>query len=221
MDPNSSNAQAGLGTCLLLQGVFYNTNNDKDASNDEEGTNMENGGDAQAEKTEEGKQVEQVALLTLATHHLKVASSLCSSLSSTESKVKGDSDINTAASSNNNNAAILHNLALAYLALGETNSSIPVLLKAAALRRVVLMMMPTQPNPNSNSEPMATEMTNGRLNWNAPMEVLQLVEEKALLVGAKLKSKRGSVGVGGRAGKRRRIPFVRAGFDLEELMLMS
>eukprot|EP00970_Alexandrium_tamarense_P014708 scaffold4296_cov144-Alexandrium_tamarense.AAC.2 len=141
---------------------------------------------------------EQISLLKLATFHLKVASSLCTTsrgpilqprkkaeldtpsntdvLSTTAPKeessdqkniaTKGGKQLNQNAESN---AAILHNLALAYIAMGETNSSVPALLRAASLRR----QSDTPPTNN--------------IYWNIPEDLLQQTEEKALLMGAKTK----------------------------------
>jgi len=86
------------------------------------------------------------------------------------------------------NAAILHNLALVHIALGDKENSIPILLQAAALRRE-----------------FSIETT--KLYWNAPHEVLQMAEEKALLIAAntvKLEKK-----------TKRRIPFLRADLEIK------
>lgn len=212
VDPFNMDVQAGLGTSLLVQGVFHD---EKSKSNlkDEEGA--------------------RVSLLTLATFHLKVASSLCASSRGINADIVSDGTVVHAKPLDNDvlsrltsstrieaeggnaesrlpnkdlplvqspmfssnaasNAAILHNLALAYLALGDTNSSIPLLLRAAALRR---------------EYPIVTN-----LHWNVPEEVLQVVEEKALLIGAKTKKEKRT--------NRRRIPFVPDDFTADDLMLI-
>lgn len=64
-------------------------------------------------------------------------------------------------------AAIFHNLALAYLAVGDTDSSVLFLLRAAAIRR--------EHHSRNESKPY----------WNAPDDVLQAAEVTALLVAAK------------------------------------
>lgn len=200
MDPYNLDVQAGLGTCLLLQGVFYNSIEASD-SKDEESA--------------------QMSLLTLATFHLKVASSLCSGSRGSadhaadtvelpnlppsaalknHNKKKGDPTHLSAGTESNSsmpnaayNAVILHNLALAYIALGDTNSSVPVLLRAAALRRE------------------SSVDTNARPYWNVRDDVLLATEEKALLMGAKTKR--------GRIAKKRRIPFLSDDFNFEELAM--
>lgn len=95
-------------------------------------------------------------------------------------------------------AAILHNLALAYIALGDSNSSTPLLLRAAAIHR--------QMDTSSNEQ-------NIKLLWNLPNQVLQLVEERAWLLGAKK-----SLMAGRKQKKKRRIPFVPEGFTLDEMV---
>ena len=63
-------------------------------------------------------------------------------------------------------AAILHNLALAYLAVGDRKNAVPVLLQAAAIGRE-LTSLDTKPY------------------WNVPNEILMAVEERALLFSAR------------------------------------
>jgi len=80
-------------------------------------------------------------------------------------------------------AAVLHNLAIAYIALGDNKNSIPILLRAAALRR--------------------KQSNDTKLYWNAPNEVLQLAEEKAMLIAAKTKKPEKA------QKKEKRVPFFR------------
>lgn len=174
--------RAGLGTSLLIQGIFHN---ESEGSGEEEGA-----GDAQQ------------SLLTLATYHLKVASSLFSTTTPHQSstvETTGGNDDDVAAVSNRerankaavidetsaSNAAILHNLALCYIAQGDNTNSVPILLKAAALRR------------ESNVDT--------KMYWNAPNGVLQLAEEKALLLAGKKKKSSGQP----EKVKKRRMPFFR------------
>lgn len=178
LDPYKLDVQAGLGTSLLVQGIFLNANKKSPTIAEDE---------------------EQISLLKLATFHLKVASSLCTTsrgpilqprkkaeldtpsntdvLSTTAPKEESSDQKNIATKGgkqqNQNvesNAAILHNLALAYIAMGETNSSVPALLRA------------------------------NNIYWNIPEDLLQQTEEKALLMGAKTKRVKQS--------KKRRIPFI-------------
>lgn len=169
-----------MGTSLLIQAIFHN----------------EQHSDSDTDKTDDDDDT-QHSLLTLATYHLKVASSLFSAsqpvtVTSGESKTSSPAAISkkTRTSLNDetsaSNAAILHNLALAYIALGDNTNSVPVLLRAAALRREL--------SSSSNS-------ADGKMYWNAPHEVLQLAEEKALLLAAKTKKPEKE--------KKRRIPFFR------------
>ena len=168
MEPYNADVRAGLGTSLLIQGIF---NSD---------TNEISPADSQA------------SLLALATYHLKVASSLYSS-SNVEARSKDNiaTDLSPALSrmieSNGDNnaashAAALHNLALAYLAVGDTDSSVPVLLRSAALYR--------------------DHSIKGKLYWNAPSDVLQAAEEKAMLIAAKPRISEPN------ERKKRRIPFL-------------
>jgi hypothetical protein len=61
-------------------------------------------------------------------------------------------------------AAILHNLALAYTALRDYGSAVPILLRATS----------------SGREHFATT----KPYWNVPGELLQIMEMRALLIGA-------------------------------------
>lgn len=115
----------------------------------------------------------QSSLLSLATYHLKVAASLSSSPQSVGVGLGRDVAIarhGTTKSEDEHasyHAAILHNLALAYLAVGDSDSSVLFLLQAAAIRR-------------DNSRGNDTKPY-----WNAPDDVLKAAELKTLLVAAK------------------------------------
>ena len=74
-------------------------------------------------------------------------------------------------------AAILHNLALAYLAVGDTDSSVLFLLRAAAIRR--------EQHSRSSSNTSSSSTNDTKPYWNAPDDVLQAAEVEALLVAAK------------------------------------
>jgi hypothetical protein len=150
---------------------------------------------------------EQTSLLTLATFHLKLASSLCSHSykqgTGTTKDLPASDDVDISNSVPNMehpnhvaHAAILHNLALAYIALGDSNSSTPLLLRAAAIHRQLL--------PSKQNE----------LLWNLPNEVLQLVEEKAWLLGAKAAAGEKKK----KPKKKRRIPFVPESFTFDEMV---
>ena len=149
--PFDPTLRAGLGTSLLLQGIFHKG---------DESTNTK------------AKSPMQSSLLSLATYHLKVAASLSSSPQSvavgsgrdvvTGSYGVSKSDDENAASL----AAIFHNLALAYLAVGDTDSSVLFLLRAAAIRR---------DHTSNDIKPY----------WNAPNDMLKTAEIEALLLAAK------------------------------------
>ena len=183
LNPYNLEAQAGLGTSILAQGILYNGNNQTSIKD---------------------KPETQVSLLTLATFHLKLASSLCSSrhkpTGNEELVTANDIDIQSSDHSVGGtnyvaHAAILHNLALAYIALGDSNSSTPLLLRAAAIQRQL----------DSNDQ--------GVLLWNLPNQLLQVVEEKAWLLGAKT--------VGKKQKRKRRIPFVPETFTFDEMTQMD
>jgi len=179
VEPHNPDVRAGLGTSLLIQGIFENDGSDS------------------------AKIVAQ-PLLSLASYHLKVASSLCASshdaavgngnLGTPIDTAPALSRLTTSEDDENSasQAAILHNLALAYLALGDTDGSIPFLLRAAAICREY----PTDMKPY----------------WNAPNSVLRAAEEKALLLAVKLKSS-------GPVEKKRRIPFLPSfSLNVEEMV---
>jgi len=211
-DPYDVDTQAGLGTCLLLQAIFGNLRDESD----------------------------QTSLLTLAKFHLKVASSLCSGskvpwnnddnpdgqtrfprFSGFHRRQRANpshsnrSETESASSSRKSRshvygAAILHNLALAYIALGDSNSSVPVLLRAAALRREITyedLLIEGHDHANDGSVMII------RPYWNMPEEVLLATEEKALLMAAKTKTVKRE--------KKRRIPFlsISEDFNFEEMAM--
>lgn len=210
MEPRSSDVRAGLGTSLLIRGIFN--------SDDDDGRHW----------------------LSLAAYHLKIASSLCSSAAEQRHSIYDNSatvvegggaasssnvdtispisyrstssssgsttndDINSNAASTH--AAILHNLALANLALGEdVASAVPILLRAAALGRRAHdypSIMRTKPY------------------WNAPHDVLYAVEERALLIAAKNERRSEEEEA---MNRRRRVPFLPRlfvdGLDADETMM--
>lgn len=177
VEPYNANVRAGLGTSLLIHGIFNHENIDN------------------SEKVKEDVH----RSLTLAAYHLKMASSLwSSSTGSSSTSAVTDSTTDNAAhdiasitsqyQNDATHAAILHNLALAYLALGDKDSSVPILLRAAALCR------------GGHS----INIDNAKPYWNAPHDVLQAVEERALLIAAKHKKTEEET-----VNKRkRRIPFL-------------
>ena len=175
IEPYDADVRAGLGTALLIQGIFHH---------DEE---------------------ESRRSLSLATYHLNVASSLCSS-SSRLDKVNTDmnSDMTPTSLSSRltkiddgnaaSHAAILHNLALAYMAAGDMHNSVPLLLRSSAIRREHTIHTDTQPY------------------WSVPNDVLMAVEERAVLI-ASSRSNIPELGGPNNMNKRRRrrrsrIPFM-------------
>ncbi len=174
--------------------------------------------------------------MTLATFHLKVASSLCSGskvtlnndgkadglsrfprfsghdrrkqANASQSTSSGRGSTPTPRQSHVYGAAILHNLALAYIALGDSNSSVPVLLRAAALRRETVHDDYFDGHISSHSRIVIM-----RPYWNMPEEVLLATEEKALLMAAKTKPVKRE--------KKRRIPFlsIPEDFNFEEMAM--
>ena len=174
IEPHDADVRAGLGTALLIQGIFHH---------DEE---------------------ESRRSLSLATYHLKVASSLCSSSSRLDKMDTGTNDSGMAPTSLSSrltkvddgnaasHAAILHNLALAYMAAGDMHNSVPLLLRSSAIRREHTIHADTQPY------------------WNVPNDVLMAVEERAVLVAAS-RSNKPELGSPNNMKKRRRrsrIPFM-------------
>lgn len=163
VEPYNPDVKAGLGTSLLIQGIFYQE--------------IREGVDDNVQST----------LFSLAAHHLKLASLLCSSTpkGAAESGSGAPNSMSRLAKVNDKNAAshaaILHNLALSYVALGDSASSVPILLRAAAMGRDDLFS--TKPY------------------WNVPNDVLQAAEEKALLIAATKRSR-------GTKRRSRRVPFV-------------
>ena len=138
----------------------------------------------------------QSSLFSLAAHHLKLASLLSSSppngtaesgssapnAMSRLAKVNDENSASHAASHAASRAAILHNLALSHVALGDSASSVPILLRAATMGR---------------EHPVSTKPY-----WNVPNDVLVAAEEKTLLVGTMPKSSQEEKRI------MRRIPFV-------------
>ncbi len=127
----------------------------------------------------------QSSLFSLAAHHLKLASLLSSSSPNgvAESGSGAPNAMSRLAKVNDENAAaILHNLALSHVALGDSASSVPILLRAAAMGR--------------------EHQVSAKPYWNVPNEVLVRAEEKALLIGAMPRKLQEDKGI------RRRIPFV-------------
>ena len=175
IEPHDADVRAGLGTALLIQGIFHH---------DEE---------------------ESRRSLALATYHLKVASSLCSSSSRLDKMDTGTNDSGMAPTSLSSrltkvddgntasHAAILHNLALAYMAAGDMHNSVPLLLRSSAIRREHTIHTDTQPY------------------WNVPNDVLMAVEERAVLVAAS-RSNKPELGSPNNMKKKRRrrsrIPFM-------------
>ena len=175
IEPHDADVRAGLGTALLIQGIFHH---------DEE---------------------ESRRSLSLATYHLKVASSLCSSSSRLDKMDTGTNDSGMAPTSLSSrltkvddgntasHAAILHNLALAYMAAGDMHNSVPLLLRSSAIRREHTIHADTQPY------------------WNVPNDVLMAVEERAVLVAAS-RSNKPELGSPNNMKKNRRrrsrIPFM-------------
>ena len=100
------------------------------------------------------------------------------------------SGLSTDGRSSHSHSAALANLALAYIALGDNDSSVPVLLRSASIRR------------ESNSADV--------LYWNAHQKMLTNVEEKAMLKAVKnpTKSK-----VQRKKNTRKQISFLRFSVD--------
>ena len=178
IEPLDAAIRAGLGTALLLQGIFY--------------YDYEDSGEALTA---------QNALLKLALYHLKVANTMYSA----ERKVQAPdaieqsvqiglstsiSGLSTDGRSSHSHSAALANLALAYIALGDNDSSVPVLLRSASIRR------------ESNSADV--------LYWNAHQKLLTNAEEKAMLKAVKnpTKSK-----VQRKKNTRKQISFLRFSVD--------
>ena len=184
IEPLDAAIRAGLGTALLLQGIFYYDYVDP-------------GGAVTA----------QEALLKLALYHLKVASTMYSAQRKVQEvpnaiEQSTQSGLSTSFSgqlegdgSSLAHSAALNNLALAYVALGDNDSSVPVLLRSASIRR---------------ETPAA-----GVLYWNAHSKLLTNAEEKAMLTAAKspLKSE-----VRRTKNARKRIPFLRRDISVDDLV---
>jgi len=180
VEPQDADIRGGLGTALLFQGIFH-------------------------DDIEESRR-----LLSLATYHLKVASSLCSTSSRVDDmETAATADILTPVPSRqseelaNQNSishtAILHNLALAYLATGNMKGAVPILLQSAAMNRERSLVGAESTKPY----------------WNVPNDVLQLVEERALLISARPQLE------SNKKRKRKRIPFMSMPFDTEQMLDMG
>jgi len=180
VEPQDADIRGGLGTALLFQGIFH-------------------------DDIEESRR-----LLSLATYHLKVASSLCSTSSRVvDMETAATADILTPVPSRlseelaNQNSishtAILHNLALAYLATGNMKGAVPILLQSAAMKREHSLVGTESYKPY----------------WNVPNDVLQLVEERALLISARPQLESNN------KKKRKRIPFMSMPFDTEQMLDMG
>ncbi|KAL7481819.1 hypothetical protein ACHAW6_007493 [Cyclotella cf. meneghiniana] len=169
LDPYNLDAHAGLGSSVLAQGLLNSY------------------------PSSAASQEAQVSLLKLATFHLKLASSLCSAsrgrvgrvlnellisdeVPAEDAIIKGKEIERDKQLSLLTHVSVLHNLALAYVALGDSNSSVTLLLRAAAIQH----------------------------------NVLQLMEEKACLIGAKSERKKQK--------KKRRIPFVPETCTFDEML---
>ena len=167
IDPTDLDVRAGLGTALLIQGIFGSSSRD---------SHHDDADDEQRDKSIESR----IRSLSLAAYHLKVASSLCTTSSNVNNHHRGETDPDdddmtpTAIPTRHklhdvnavSHAAILHNLALAYLAVGDRKNAVPVLLQAAAIGRE-LHSLDTKPY------------------WNVPNEILMAMEERALLFSAR------------------------------------
>ena len=195
IDPTDLDVRAGLGTALLIQGIFGSSSRD---------SHHDDADDEQRDKSIESR----IRSLSLAAYHLKVASSLCTTSSNNndhhhhhgETDPDDDDMTPTAIPTRHklhdvnavSHAAILHNLALAYLAVGDRKNAVPVLLQAAAIGRE-LTSLDTKPY------------------WNVPNEILMAMEERALLFSARPKEEDEEVEESNeeeKKRKRRRMPFM-------------
>ncbi|KAL7497791.1 hypothetical protein ACHAWT_010208 [Skeletonema menzelii] len=104
---------------------------------------------------------EDESLLKLATFHLKAASSLCQ-----KGAVEGQPQSIFQSDITAMNVAILHNLALANVSLGDDVSSVSLLLRATAIRREA---------PSRSLD----------VFWNCSPDALLTIEQQAVLMGAK------------------------------------
>ena len=125
---------------------------------------------------------EDESLLKLAMFHLKAALSLCQqSVAEAQSQSVFRSDISAMS------AAILHNLSLANISLGDDVSSASLLLRAAAIRR---------------------EVPSHSLFWNCSHDALLTIEQQAVLMGAKRTMRKKKI--------RSKIPFISDRFGTKE-----
>lgn len=131
-----------------------------------------------------GVMQEEESLLKLAMFHLKAAYSLCQ---------KGAADVQLQSLFQSDasamSAAILHNLALANISLGDDISSVSLLLRAAAMRR-------------------ERSGQSAHLFWNSPDEVLLTIEQQAVLLGARRTRSQKK--------KKSKIPFLSNRFVVDE-----
>ena len=128
---------------------------------------------------------EDDSVVKLATFYLKAASSLCQ---------KGAEEVQPhsilfQSDASAMSAAILHNLALANIYMGDDVSSVSLLLRASAIRR---------------------ELSSHSVNlfWNCPDDVLLTIEQRAVLMGAKRTRSQKK--------KKSKIPFLSDRFAVKE-----
>jgi len=114
-----------------------------------------------------GAMKEDASFLKLAVYHLKTASSLCQKGQVEEDQPQAIFQSDPSAMS----AAILHNLALANIALGDDVSPVSLLLRSGAIRR------------EDSNRP-------ANLFWNCHHDALLAIEEQAVLMGAKSTTRR-------------------------------
>jgi hypothetical protein len=132
-----------------------------------------------------GVMQEVESLLKLAMFHLKDAYSLCQ---------RGAADVQLhsifQSDASAMSAAILYNLALANISLGDDVSSVSLLLRAAAIRR-------------------EHSVQSVHLYWNCPDDVLLTIEQQAVLIGAKRTRSQ-------KKKKKSKIPFLSDSSAIEE-----
>lgn len=183
IEPLDAAIRAGLGTALLLQGIFY------------------------YDYVDSGEAVTaQNALLKLALYHLKVASTMYSAQPDVQApyaiEQSTQSGLITSFTGQSNDdgsshahSSALNNLALAYIALGDNDNSVPVLLRSASIRR------------ESNSADV--------LYWNAHHKLISNAETKAMLTAVKNPSKSKAQRT---KNKRRQTSFLRRDISVDDLV---
>mmetsp|Transcript_12513 Transcript_12513/g.27171 ORF Transcript_12513/g.27171 Transcript_12513/m.27171 type:complete len:451 (-) Transcript_12513:23-1375(-) len=183
IEPLDAAIRAGLGTALLLQGIFY------------------------YDYVDSGEAVTaQNALLKLALYHLKVASTMYSAQPDVQApyaiEQSTQSGLITSFTGQSNDdgsshahSSALNNLALAYIALGDNDNSVPVLLRSASIRR------------ESNSADV--------LYWNAHHKLISNAETKAMLTAVKNPSKSK---VQRTKNKRKQTSFLRRDISVDDLV---